>query len=444
MIYYKNDKRAMAHTIEHLYERFLESSGVTTDSRNIPAGSMFFALRGDRFDGNAYALEALSKGASWAVVDEPALAGEPRCLVVQDTLAALQDLARHHRRQFGIPVVGITGSNGKTTTKELVRDVLAAAFRTYATQGNLNNHIGVPLTLLAMPLDTEMAVIEMGANHQGEIAQLAAIAEPTHGLITNIGKAHLEGFGGVEGIKKGKSELYLFLAQNGGTVFLNADQPFLSDLADCRGAQKRIRYGRSGGSGLATELRLLSSEQFLRAEWVLDGKVWSIESQLYGEYNFDNILTAAAVGHHFGVPPEGFKQALEAYVPENNRSQILSWRGATLVMDAYNANPTSMGHALASFGKRPEEKKAVVLGHMLELGTESPIEHQALADRVGGFSLVWKVFVGKEFSKVKLPDGARYFPDAEAAKSWLDEQNVEGICILAKGSRGNKLEKIFS
>jgi UDP-N-acetylmuramoyl-tripeptide--D-alanyl-D-alanine ligase len=429
---------------ESLYERFLLSTGVTTDSRKVPEGSMFFALKGENFNGNAYAAEALAIGASYAVVDDPAVASDPRFLLVPDTLVALQDLARHHRRQFDIPVIGITGSNGKTTTKELVRDVLATTFRTYATVGNLNNHIGVPLTLLSMPRDTEMAVIEMGANHQGEIAQLAAIAEPTHGLITNIGKAHLEGFGGVEGIKKGKSELYLFLAQHEGTVFMNADQPFLSDLADGRGVRHRIRYGRSGGKGLETELRLVAADPFLKVEWPLGDRVWLLSTQLYGEYNFDNVSTAAAVGQHFGVPPERVKQALEAYLPENNRSQLKPWRGATLIMDAYNANPTSMAHALDSFDKRSEENKAVLLGHMLELGADSHQEHQTLADRTAGMRLRWRVFVGTEFSKVRLPEGAQYFPDATAAKEWIDRQNVTDYCVLAKGSRGNRLEIIFS
>lgn len=429
--------------LETLYDYFCQTTGVCTDSRKVLPGSMFFALRGENFDGNAFAVSALEQGAAWAVVDRAEHATDPRCVLVDDVLQTMQDLARHHRRQFDIPVIGITGSNGKTTTKELVRDVLATTFRTHATKGNLNNLIGLPLTLLDMPLGTEMAVIEMGANHQGEIAQLVAIAEPTHGIITNIGKAHLEGFGGVEGIKKGKSELYLFLAQTGGTVLLNADQPFLSELADWRGAQKRYLYGRSGGEKLDTALELVADLPFLEVDLGQDGQSFRVKTQLFGAYNFGNIATAVAVGQCFGVPRPSVKAALEAYVPENNRSQIKTWRGATLLMDAYNANPTSMGHALDSFALRSEPHKAYILGHMLELGEDSAAEHQLLADKAGQVPVDWAVFIGEGFAGTRLPEGALHFPGVAAAREWLLEQPLEGLCLLVKGSRGNQLERLF-
>ncbi len=431
--------------IRNLYEKYLQHPHVVTDSRAVRPGSLFFALRGDRFDGNQFAAQALEAGAAFAVIDAPGLDSDNRFLRVENALEALQGLARHHRRQFSIPVIGITGSNGKTTTKELASAVLGSHFRLHFTQGNLNNHIGVPLTLLAMPADTEVAVIEMGANHQGEIDQLSRIAEPTHGLITNIGKAHLEGFGGIEGVKKGKSELYRFLAETGGTVFVNRDAAFLEELAGPAG--NKVFYCRSDApkpAGPDIEVKLLATQPFVTAAFPgRDGELVEVRSCLPGAYNFSNIMTAIALGKYFGVPDEKIAGAIEAYVPGNNRSQVLQHNGNTYLLDAYNANPTSMREALLAFRNMEGGPKLAIIGEMLELGAESPAEHEAIARLAVSQHFEEVVFVGREFQAAAEAFACRHFPDVAALKAWFDARNYQGRHILIKGSRGNQLEKLL-
>ncbi len=429
-----------------LYALFSAHPKVTTDSRLIPADCLFFALRGSTFNGNRFAADALAQGAAYAVVDDETLAGKPRHIFVPDTLQALQDLARHHRRQFDIPVVGITGSNGKTTTKELVAGALGAHYRVHFTRGNFNNHIGVPLTLLSMPNDTQIAVIEMGANHQGEIDLLSRIAEPTHGLITNIGKAHLEGFGGIEGVKKGKSELYRFLAGQGGTAFINADEPFLADLAEP--VQRKVFYGRTPpakvASGSFIKIDMVADQPTLRVTFPDEnGKTLNVESQLTGAYNFGNISTAIALGWFFQVPGQKIAAAIEAYVPADMRSQVVHQGSNTIILDAYNANPTSTKQAILSFARMPASAKIAILGDMLELGEYAQEEHADIAALAAaqGFSQV--VLAGPLYAQIPLKAGTLHFPDVEALVQWFRAQRFHDTHILIKGSRGMRLERLL-
>lgn len=419
---------------EQLYRHYLQHPSVQTDTRKLRAGDIFFALRGPNFNGNEYAEAALGAGASLAVVDDPAYHTQPeKMMLVPDVLAALQDLARHHRRQLQIPFIGITGTNGKTTTKEMVRTVLGAAFRTHATEGNLNNHIGVPLTILGIPLNAEMAVIEMGANHRGEIAGYCKVALPTHGLITNIGKAHLEGFGSEEGVRLAKGELYDHLRENGGTVFVCKDYPYLVDMS--KGIGNIITYGRGEADYAGAPF---PGTALLELEAVEAGHV---RTQLVGEYNFPNVMAAVAIGLHFKVPGEAIRKAIEGYVPSNNRSQIVQRGGNTFIMDAYNANPSSMKAAVENFAALDAAQKVLLLGAMKELGEDSEKEHEALAELLQ--QRHWKavVLVGKEFARVNHP--YIYFETAEEARKWLEQQRYEGAHILVKGSRSVGMEKVL-
>lgn len=431
--------------IQALYEIFLQYPAVSTDTRHILPGSIFFALKGPRFDGNAFALEALEKGAAWCVVDDPGIPENPRFFRVENTLAALQQLATHHRRQFTIPVIGITGSNGKTTTKELVSAVLSSHYHLLFTQGNLNNHIGVPLTLLRLKPGIEMAVIEMGANKVGDIAELSAIAEPTHGLITNIGKAHLEGFGGIEGVKKGKAELYRFLEAIDGVVFLNKDEAFLEELASAN--RRIVFYGRvdqlTGVAGLF-EIQLLEELPFLRVAFLSPlGEPVSVDSQLIGLYNFGNIATAIAIGKYFKVPPAKIRSAIEGYAPTNNRSQLKPWGSNTLVLDAYNANPTSMRHALATFAKLPAQKRMAIIGDMLELGPESEKEHRDMLAFAQSLALDQLVAYGPQFEVAAREAGVLHFQTLDDLAAWLAAQKPQRTHILLKASRGIALERLL-
>lgn len=434
-------------TTEALYAIYLQHSQVTTDSRKVPAGSLYFALRGERFDGNDFAADALDKGAAYAVVDREETAVDDRYILVPDTLRCLQDLARHHRRQSLVPIIGITGSNGKTTTKELVSAVMGSHYRIHYTQGNYNNHIGVPLTLLAMPIDTEAAIIEMGANHQGEIDFLCHIAEPSHGLITNIGKAHLEGFGGIEGVKKGKSELYRFLAKAGGIAFINKDADFLRDLA--APVEQKIFYGGSEAPSIEEsdiEIKLLGEEPFLRVAF-LDrdaNELITIQSQLYGTYNFANIATAIALGKYFKVPSSNIQSAIAGYAPTNNRSQILEYQGNTFLMDAYNANPTSMSAALTAFSAMSAPRKVAIIGDMLELGEESEQEHLHIAQLANAQQYDELILVGSAFEQPAKALQLLHFPDVVALSNWFREQHYKGVHFLIKASRGIQLEKLLS
>jgi UDP-N-acetylmuramoyl-tripeptide--D-alanyl-D-alanine ligase len=428
-----------------LYTYYRQYPEVITDTRKVIKDGLFFALKGARFDGNQFAQKALDQGAAFAIVDDPEVAVNEHFLLVENVLESLQSLANYHRRQLAIPVLGITGSNGKTTTKELVGSVLARKYRLHFTQGNLNNHIGVPLTLLSMPFDVEMAVIEMGANHQGEIDLLSRIAAPDFGLITNIGKAHLEGFGGIEGVKKGKSELYRYIGEN-GTVFINRDERFLEDLA--KNNPKKIFYQSSqtpkGDDPDTYYIQLSKEEPFLEATFLdASKKSWTLRSNLVGIYNFNNIMTAVAIGKYFEVEPSDIKAAIEAYVPSNNRSQLLQQGSNQIVLDAYNANPTSMLFALQMFAKMEAKQRVAILGDMLELGEDSEKEHTQILNEALQLPIEQLVLVGKEFGKIDRPDQVLYFPDAASAKNWFENQSFEQTAIFIKGSRGIGLEKIL-
>jgi UDP-N-acetylmuramoyl-tripeptide--D-alanyl-D-alanine ligase len=431
--------------MEELYAHFLKHPFVSTDSRQLPPGCIFFALKGDRFDGNAFAADALDKGASLVVADAPELKGRKGIFWVDDALRALQDLARHHRRQFLIPMIAITGSNGKTTTKELVGAVLKSHYRTHVTQGNLNNHIGVPLTLLAMPPDAEVAVIEMGANRRGDIAELCRIAEPTHGLITNIGKAHLEGFGGLEGVKAGKSELYRFLQSRNGVVFLNKDEPFLAELA--QGVKRVIPYGLSDRPGQTPgllDVSLIADAPFLQMAFPGPGTATTtVQTQLIGRYNVGNVATAIALGKYFKTPSQKIKEAIEAYVPANMRSQIVQTATNTVVLDAYNANPTSMRNALETFAAAPAANKAVILGDMLELGADADAEHREILKLAFEKKFQQIILVGPLFEKTGAGDSALRFPDVDSLKKWIAENPFSQTHILLKGSRRIGLEQLM-
>lgn len=431
--------------ISDLYKIFQTNPQITTDSRKITEGCIFFALKGDNFDGNIYAEKALEAGAVCAVIDNPELKKDERYFLVDDVLTTLQELARHHRRQFDFPVIAITGSNGKTTTKELVAAVMSAQYNTHYTQGNFNNHIGVPLTLLQLNTEHEVAIIEMGANHQGEIDLLCRIAEPTHGLITNMGKAHLDGFGGFEGVQKGKSEMYRWLATHKGTILINEDEPFLKNWlpADAR----FIGYHRSHVPSLKTpqyEVTLESNEGFLKVGFLNSkGEMIHASTNLIGEYNFANIATAIAVGKYFKVNTNKIKEALESYVPSMNRSQLVDYQGSTLIMDAYNANPTSMKNALINLSKMPQTHKVAIIGDMRELGNESTQEHSDIFDLAQSLHFTRLVTVGTEFGKVNT-EGV-HFTTTEEAALWFKSQAFDSeTCILIKGSRGMRLETLVN
>jgi len=436
-------------TIEQLYHNYLKVRSVCTDTRKIEPGCLFVALKGERFDGNQFAADALTKGAKYVLVSDPAICVSDQYLLVEDTLKTLQDLAHYYRNTFSIPFLAITGTNGKTTTKELVSTVLASEKRTAFTQGNFNNHIGVPLTLLSIPRDTEIAVIEMGANHLGDIDFLCQIAAPTHGLITNIGYAHLEGFGSLEGVKKTKSELYRYLAANDGTAFVNRDMPHLELLLP--ESLEVISYGSETATPLASinyKGTLLEANPFVSMEYERNEHRFNIDSKLFGEYNYHNILTAVTIGQYFEISDESIKSALEAYVPSNNRSQVKVIGSNTFYMDAYNANPTSMETAIRNFGTLTAPHKSVVLGSMLEMGDYSESEHQKTVDQVvslkqSGTINGALIFVGAEFEAVCVSKSVFWFPDVTALNEWLKENPIKNTHFLVKGSRGIRLERLL-
>lgn len=417
-----------------LLSRFRSSTGACTDSRHPLPGGLFFALSGPNFNANAFAAQALSDGCAHAVVDDPTVAVDERFTLVPDVLKALQDLAREHRRTINIPVIGITGTNGKTTTKELLHAVLSADRSTLATEGNLNNHIGVPLTLLKLKPEHRLAIIEMGASKPGDIAELCAIAEPTHGLITNIGKAHLEGFGSLEGVVRTKTELYTWLREHDGTVFVNGDDALLKEKSE--GIAKRITYGEH--EGMDTRGNTVDSEDPCM-ELVIDIDR-RVRTRLIGNYNAPNALAAVCIGRHFGVTDEVIAGALADYTPANSRSQFKDTGRNQLVLDAYNANPTSMAAALENFARmQSERKKLAILGDMLELGATSRTEHAAIAALVGQLGLD-AIFVGPEF--MQTGKQGRSFADAKAAAAALVAAPPSGLLILVKGSRGIHLEEV--
>ena len=424
-------------SIAEIYEKFKTCTGVSTDTRKIDEGVMFFALKGDKFNANEFAKEALEKGAKYVVIDEKEYATDPACILVNDVLYTLQKLANYHRQQFSIPFIGLTGSNGKTTSKELVAAGLSKKYNTYYTKGNLNNHIGVPLTLLGLDESYEIAVVEMGANHQGEIRDLCNICEPTHGFITNVGKAHLEGFGGVEGVKKGKGELYDFLVKSGGTVFLNAKNEALIGMAQGRKFNQTVEYLKDNKIVLVKDSPVVI---FSTQEPNLDPQTYT--TNLPGWYNFENIAAALAISSFFGVSISDASEAVSAYNPDNNRSQIIQKGTNSILLDAYNANPSSMSAAIQNFiNLKTDKEKVVILGDMLELGDDAPAEHKAIGELVakGDFSLV--VLAGKLMASALEPlPQAYYFPDKFSLHNWLLDKQIQNSFILIKGSRGMGLE----
>jgi UDP-N-acetylmuramoyl-tripeptide--D-alanyl-D-alanine ligase len=422
-------------TIKELYGLFLQNPSIETDTRKLQKGDIFFALSGPNFNGNLFAEKALQQGAAYAVIDQPLAHKDDRLILVNDTLEALQALAKYHRQQFAIPFIAITGSNGKTTTKELVNAVLATHYKTYTTIGNLNNHIGVPLTILSIKPDAEMVVIEMGANHQKEIESYCTYTLPTHGVITNCGKAHLEGFGGIEGVKKGKGELYNFLKLNDGVVFIFNDYDYLHDMSN--GIFKKYSYGTSRGNVIGN---VLQSEPYLHIA-IVNGLSTTIATQLVGDYNLPNVLCAIAIGEYFNVPYEKIKLAIEHYLPSNSRSQMIEKDGNFIVLDAYNANPTSMKAAIENFANFPSTQKIVMLGGMMELGDDSIAEHEGIVNLIQQYEWQNVILVGGDFANILHP--FTYFSTSNEAKIWLNSQSFTNTFFLIKGSRSMAMEKIL-
>ena len=426
---------------EQLYQIFLRSGKVSTDTRRIEKDSIFFALKGDRFNGNLFAGEALSKGASYAMVDEPAGKTDDRCILVDDVLKTLQNLATMHRRTMNIPVLGITGTNGKTTTKELIAAVVSAKMNVLYTKGNLNNQIGVPLTLLELNKSHQFAIIEMGASHPGDIDELCNIAEPTLALITNIGQAHLEGFGSPEGVIKTKTELYRYIQKHGGTIFYNRENEILSsEVSKLKDVQLKT-YGTSGDADCKGSF--IAADPFVSLK--IAGEQELVKTMLAGKYNFENILAAACIGKYLGYDTTTIRNALASYQPVNNRSQIKETASNTILVDCYNANPTSMKVSVDSFLHMDtlRHKKALILGDMLELGTYSDTEHKKIMDIVNHQKNVLAFFVGEIFSKHQLYTPSRCFKNAEELIAHLKENPLRDAMILLKGSRGIKLETVL-
>jgi len=427
-------------SIEELYSIYSRYPSVVTDTRKLNQGDLYFALKGPNFNGNLFAIAALEAGASYAIVDELIANSDSyqdRIILVQDVLTTLQQLAKYHRQQFNIPFIAITGSNGKTTTKELVYAVLASHFKTYTTQGNLNNHIGVPLTLLSIHKDAEMAVIEMGANHQKEIASYCTYTLPTHGMITNCGKAHLEGFGSEEGVKKGKGELFDYLRDHNGAVFLMADYDYLQTMS--QGINHTIGYGQLSGQ---IQGEAIDANGMLTVKINKGIDINSVQTHLVGNYNLPNVLAAITIGQYFKVPNEKIKAAIENYIPTNSRSQLVKWQNNEVILDAYNANPSSMKLAVENFAKLNKANKVVCIGGMRELGVDSLMEHQMLIDQLKQNNWSEVVLVGAEFKNCN--HSYHYFDTVQEAKAWFDSKQFSGYSILIKGSRGIQMEKLIA
>ncbi len=425
-------------SIEELYKIYKEYPSVQTDSRKLKQDDIFFALKGDNFNGNAFAAKAIDTGAAYAIIDEKEYEVSGKTILVEDVLSTLQQLAKHHRQQFTIPVIAITGSNGKTTTKELIHAVLTSTFKTYTTEGNLNNHIGVPLTLLKIKADAEMAVIEMGANHMGEIASYCTYALPTHGLITNCGKAHLEGFGSEEGVRKAKGELFDHLRTiNDGFAFVMWDYAYLREMS--KGISGIIKYGTTDEAHVIGAIK--NSEPYLEVNILQGMDEGSIKTKLVGDYNLPNILAAVTIGTYFKVPSKKIRASIEAYTPSNSRSQLLKKGTNTILLDAYNANPSSMKLAIENFAKLKSDKKVLLLGNMAELGNSSATEHQVIVDLVKKYDWDEVVLVGKEFSAIKHP--FVQMDTATSAKDWVASKHFSNATILVKGSRSTAMEKIL-
>lgn len=426
-------------SLEKIYQCFLEANQiVSTDSRKIEDGCLFFALKGENFNGNRYANDALRSGASYSIVDEKEYATSDRTILVDDVLTTLQKLALLHRKKLGIPILGITGTNGKTTTKELIAKVLSEKYNVSYTQGNLNNHIGVPLTLLKMNNKTEFGVVEMGANHPGEIAQLCQIADPDFGIITNVGKAHLEGFGSFEGVIKTKGELYTYVEKKNGVIFYNRNNSYLEELG--KNIQKRVSYGTNDG-GFKGEL--LHSPPFLHLKANFPKGVLYLNTKLIGDFNFENVLAAACIGNYFEIDPLKIQSAIKNYEPKNNRSQLIIKNDLSIIMDAYNANPTSMKASLESFAAQNYNSVYLILGDMLELGEYSFDEHRSILQTIKEKSFRNVFLVGREFAKANETFDFVSFEKVEDFCRFLQQEPIKNGNVLIKGSRGIKLEKVL-
>jgi UDP-N-acetylmuramoyl-tripeptide--D-alanyl-D-alanine ligase len=444
-------------TTTTLYDIYTKHPVISTDTRKITPGSLFFALKGDKFDANTFAQKAVEAGAAYAIIDNPEYQLGEQYLLVEDVLTTLQDLARYHRRQLGIPVIGLTGTNGKTTTKELINAVLSQHFKTQATQGNLNNHIGVPLTILTIDASHEVAVIEMGANHQKEIELLCSIAQPSHGLITNVGKAHLEGFGGVEGVKKGKGELYDYFKKSESPevgksvskniVFVNSDDTVLMEMAAARRLTHVEYYGTDAIDNLISG-ELLENSPLLTLEWTNNktGESYKVKTQLTGTYNLPNILVAICIGTYLGLSANEINAGIEGYQPKNNRSQIVQTATNTLICDYYNANPSSMFVAIENVRKIEAKRKVLILGDMFEMGPEAAVEHTAVIKKAMDTPVDERIFIGKDFlsqrSEAGSQDSATFYETAEDAIAALKAHPISNSTILIKGSRGMALERL--
>lgn len=418
-----------------LYKIYLQHPVVSTDSRTVPPGSLFFALKGDSFDGNRFAEKAL-ENAAYAIIDDPDVKTDERMILTEDVLTTLQELACLHRKTLGIPVIGITGTNGKTTSKELIASVLSTKFNTLYTSGNLNNHIGVPLTLLRLTPEHEIAVIEMGANHPGEIRELSGIAQPDYGIITNVGYAHLEGFGSFEGVVKTKGELYDFLRKTNGTVFIHSENECLKTIAE---GINRITYGNEDNDFVSGEI--IECDPFLRFKWKCQNNTHVVSTHLVGSYNLPNILAAITVGIHFEIPPEIINEAISSYKPDNNRSQLKQTARNQLIIDTYNANPSSMKVALDNFSLLNATDKMVILGDMLELGNESASLHMEVIRQLEEMKLTNVILCGKLFCSLK--SSFTCFPTVDLVNEYLQEKNFQGYSILIKGSHGIHLERVI-
>jgi UDP-N-acetylmuramoyl-tripeptide--D-alanyl-D-alanine ligase len=426
---------------EQLYQLYLTHPIICTDTRTISEGCLFFALKGENFDANTFAEQAIAQGAAYAIIDKEAYAQQERCLLVENVLTVLQDLARHHRQQLNIPVIGLTGSNGKTTTKELIRAVLAERYQTFATKGNLNNHIGVPLSILSMQKGVEIAVIEMGANHQKEIEFLCEIAQPTHGMITNVGMAHLDGFGGFEGVKKGKAELYAYLKAQHGFAFINRNNPYLLEMSTAANLNKVVYYGTEKTDAISGVLQ--HSDPFIEFEWTGKGESHQAKANLTGIYNFENILAAICIGQFFELSPQEINNGLANYFPTNNRSQLTKTEHNTVICDFYNANPSSMTAALGNLNALSAKQKTAIVGDMFELGEEAPLQHQKVIELAMSYDLQSRIFIGKDFFAFKAEFDGIFFETPAEAAAYLTENPVRDQLILLKGSRGMALERLL-
>ncbi|MBU1013143.1 MAG: UDP-N-acetylmuramoyl-tripeptide--D-alanyl-D-alanine ligase [Bacteroidetes bacterium] len=429
----------MVSSLDELYQHYLKYPQISTDSRAISSGSIFFALKGENFDGNTFALQALNQGCSLAVVDNIKLKNKELCFFVEDVLLTLQALAKLHRKKLNIPIIGITGTNGKTTTKELMNTVLSKKFKTYSTRGNLNNHIGVPLSILSINNDVEIAVIEMGANHIGEIENLCNISNPNCGLITNIGIAHLEGFGSFEGVVEAKTELYRHMEAQPNTVtFVHHDDSLLMNKSE---NLQKYTYGFTDKANV--KFNKINCDIFATTNWQINGKSLTINSKLIGDYNVPNMMAAICIGHFFEIPKLLIKEAIEEYEPKNQRSQLLQTPNNRLIVDAYNANPSSMVKAIDNFAMVKADQKILILGDMLELGSESQGLHQDIVDHILKTGIKKVILIGSLFSLCELNSNWIHYKTTDQALDYLNSNKIKNYTILLKGSRGMRLEKLI-